>query len=117
MIATATPTRTLPDLSVAELSAWLRQHEFNAVHAPRVIHGLLTAQEPKCRLDFLWPEALEKRLRADFPSAAAVLATRQVSADGTSKLLLLLRRHDGCTVESVLMPVYREDRAAGFVSG
>jgi 23S rRNA (adenine2503-C2)-methyltransferase len=114
VIATATPTRALPDLSVAELSAWLRQHEFNDVHAPRVIRGLLAAQEPKCRLDFLWPEALENRLKADFPSAAAVLATRQVSMDGTTKLLL--RLHDGRTVECVLMPDYREDRAAGCVS-
>jgi len=43
-----------------------------------------------------------------------ILAKRQVSADGTAKLLL--RLHDGRTVESVLMPDFREDRAAGCVS-
>ena len=42
------------------------------------------------------------------------LAARQVAADGTTKLLL--RLHDGRTVESVLMPDFRADRAAGCLS-
>jgi 23S rRNA (adenine2503-C2)-methyltransferase len=42
------------------------------------------------------------------------LVQKQVSADGTAKLLL--RLHDTRTVESVLMPDYREDRAAGCLS-
>jgi len=87
VIATTTPTRTLPDLSVAELSAWLRQHDFNAVHAPRVIRGLLAAQEPKSRADFLLPEALETRLRADFADQAAIL--------GSSGKLVRRRWDDG----------------------
>jgi 23S rRNA (adenine2503-C2)-methyltransferase len=39
---------------------------------------------------------------------------RQVADDGTTKLLL--RLNDGRTVETVLMPDYRDDRAAGCVS-
>ena len=44
----------------------------------------------------------------------ATLAARQVAADGPAKLLLRLA--DGRTVESVLMPDYRPDRAAGCIS-
>ena len=47
----------------------------------------------------------------NFPSS---LAARQVAADGTTKLLL--RLHDSRTVESVLMPDFRPDRAAGCIS-
>lgn len=106
--------RTLTDLSLTDLRGWMRGHGFNEVHAPRVIRGLLAAETPQSRADFLLPEGLETRLKAEFASEAAVLAKRQVSADGTAKLLL--RLHDGRTVESVLMPDFREDRAAGCVS-
>ncbi|MBE7494600.1 MAG: 23S rRNA (adenine(2503)-C(2))-methyltransferase RlmN [Verrucomicrobiaceae bacterium] len=92
----------------------MRSHDFNEMHAPRVIRSLLAAQEPERRADFLLPGRFEDRLHADFTSEAATLAKRQVSADGTAKLLF--RLHDGRTVESVLMPDYREDRAAGCVS-
>jgi len=46
--------------------------------------------------------------------SAATLAARQQASDGTTKLLLRLR--DGRTVESVLMPDFRDDRAAGCIS-
>jgi 23S rRNA (adenine2503-C2)-methyltransferase len=48
------------------------------------------------------------------PSPAYSLAARQVAADGTTKLLLRLA--DTRTVESVLMPDFRADRAAGCIS-
>ena len=60
------------------------------------------------------PEGLRDRLRAEFSGSAASLAYRQVAEDGTTKLLLRLR--DGRTVETVLMPDYRPDRAAGCLS-
>jgi 23S rRNA (adenine2503-C2)-methyltransferase len=47
-------------------------------------------------------------------NAPSTLAARQVAADGTTKLLLRLR--DARTVESVLMPDFRDDRAAGCIS-
>jgi len=108
------PSRPLPDLSLSELVAWMQSNGFNASHAPRVIRGLLAAAERKCRTDFLLPENLEEQLKAAFAAEAGTLAQKQVSADGTAKLLLRLR--DGRTVESVLMPDYRENRAAGCIS-
>jgi 23S rRNA (adenine2503-C2)-methyltransferase len=54
------------------------------------------------------------RLRSDLPDRAATLAMRQVADDGTTKLLLRLR--DTRTVETVLMPGFRPDRAAGCLS-
>ena len=60
-----------------------------------------------------FPRALALRLQTDLPSCTS-LAMRQVAADGTTKLLL--RLHDGRTVESVLMPDFRGDRAAGCIS-
>jgi 23S rRNA (adenine2503-C2)-methyltransferase len=53
-------------------------------------------------------------LREDAARRAASVAVRQVAADGTTKLLLRLA--DGRTVESVLMPGHRMDRAAGCIS-
>lgn len=58
------------------------------------------------------PGALADRLRIH--KAPVTESLRQVAADGTTKLLLRLA--DGRTVESVLMPDYREDRAAGCIS-
>jgi 23S rRNA (adenine2503-C2)-methyltransferase len=57
---------------------------------------------------------LAEHLRVSGTSRAVSPATRQVAEDGTTKLLLRLA--DGRTVESVLMPDYRADRAAGCIS-
>jgi 23S rRNA (adenine2503-C2)-methyltransferase len=60
------------------------------------------------------PRGLRARVEADCGGLASVLGARQVAGDGTIKLLLQLA--DGKTVESVVMPAYREDRVAGCVS-
>ncbi len=61
------------------------------------------------------PAGLAEKLRTlSVPSRTSHLAARQVAADGTTKLLL--RLHDSRTVESVLMPDFRADRAAGCIS-
>ena len=57
---------------------------------------------------------LRSALSALSSAAPSTLAARQVAADGTTKLLL--RLSDGRTVESVLMPDFRPDRAAGCLS-
>jgi 23S rRNA (adenine2503-C2)-methyltransferase len=59
------------------------------------------------------PAGLAERL-GTATEPAAELAVRQVANDGTTKLLLRLA--DGRTVESVLMPDFRPDRAAGCLS-
>ncbi len=100
------------DLSLEELSAWLVGQGLKPTHAPRLLRVLLGlgGESAGWRL----PEGLLARLQAEFPAAATELVRRQVAADDTTKLLLRLR--DGRTVESVLMPDYHPDRAAGCVS-
>jgi 23S rRNA (adenine2503-C2)-methyltransferase len=60
------------------------------------------------------PAALVARLTAETSSSVSTLAARQVGPDGTAKLLL--RLHDGRTVESVMMPDHRGERVAGCLS-
>ena len=61
-----------------------------------------------------FPPVLERLLRDALERRAESLAARQVASDGTAKLLVRLA--DGRTVESVLMPGHRSDRAAGCLS-
>jgi 23S rRNA (adenine2503-C2)-methyltransferase len=106
--------RTLTDLSTEELATWLENEGFKRDHAPRLLRQLFGAGAAgECDSKRL-PSMLAERLQAVFPREAATLARRQVSEDGTTKLLL--RLHDGRTVESVLMPDFHPDRAAGCIS-
>ncbi len=116
MVPPASSPRPLPDLSTEELGAWLAAQGFKASHAPRMLRALLEANGGRStpRPGMLLPADLSQRLRSAFPTAAAELALRQVSEDGTTKLLL--RLPDGRTVESVLMPDYHPERAAGCIS-
>src|SRR5207249_7865330 len=59
-------------------------------------------------------KALHRKLATDLPLRQSEILTRHDSADGTVKLLLSFTR--GGTAETVLMPAYRADRAAGCVS-
>jgi 23S rRNA (adenine2503-C2)-methyltransferase len=128
--------RALADFSLTELEQLFVSWGVKPLHAGRVLRAFyraeggpatpLTTSTPgappasalaavdagpaRARL----PSQLIERLQAELAAAAATLATRQVSADGTAKLLL--RLNDGRTVESVLMPDFRTDRAAGCVS-
>ncbi len=110
----ATAPRPLADLSAEELAAWLESEGFKPGHAPRVLRQMFRANETPAPNSARLPAALVERLQAAFPKEAAELARRQVSEDGTAKLLLRLR--DGRMVESVLMPDYWADRAAGCIS-
>jgi len=104
--------RSLPDLSAEELAAWMEREGFKGGHAPRVLRQMFGVNEE--RDSERMPAGLAERLQAAFPREAASLARRQVSEDGTTKLLLRLA--DGRTVESVLMPDFHPDRAAGCIS-
>ena len=116
MPQTTRPPRSLPDLSAEELGAWLAAQGFKASHAPRVLRNLLEVHgdENKVHPGMRLPAELAQQLQSAFPNTAASLAMRQVSEDGTAKLLL--RLHDGRTVESVLMPDFHPERAAGCIS-
>ena len=61
-----------------------------------------------------FPNPLAQLLENEARRIASAVCARQVSEDGTTKLLL--RMGDGRTVESVMMPDYRADRAAGCLS-
>lgn len=83
-------------------------------HAARVLRTFYADGEIGSSAARRLPQGLVERLRTELPLSAATLAARQVAADGTTKLLL--RLGDGRTLESVLMPDYRADRAAGCLS-
>ena len=59
------------------------------------------------------PLPLARHLRGDFANSTRI-AARQISGDGTAKLLLRLR--DGRAVEAVMMSNHAPDSAAGCVS-
>ena len=104
----------MPDLSVEELSDWLLVRGFNISHAARVLRGIYLGNDGRIPDSARLPEGLRELLCATFAKEAASLARRQVSKDGTAKLLL--RLGDGRTVESVLMPDFHPTRAAGCIS-
>lgn len=114
MSALSPALRPLLDLSALDLATWMEQHGYKGSHALPVLREVYGAAQhvpqPKDRL----PQGLLEQMEASFPKPAATLARRQVSEDGTCKLLL--RMADGRTVESVLMPDYRPERAAGCIS-
>ena len=107
----ATP---LADLDADALALKLAGWGFNPSHASRVLRdfyaGLDGMNLPSRRL----PAGLLERVANEFGGKNTTLAARQVAEDGTTKLLL--RLGDGRTVESVLMPGFRADRAAGCIS-
>ncbi|MBL9132738.1 MAG: 23S rRNA (adenine(2503)-C(2))-methyltransferase RlmN, partial [Verrucomicrobiaceae bacterium] len=85
MPVTHAPPRSLPDISTAELAGWMTREGYNPVHAGRVLRKLLGVPV-KTRQPL--PDRLESRLADAFPTEAASLVMRQVSEDGTTKMLL-----------------------------
>ena len=106
--------RSLPDLSAEELGAWMEARGCKASHALRVLRRLYAVDGDAVCSHVRMPAGLAEMMSATFSAEAASLERRQVSDDGTAKLLL--RLGDGRTVESVLMPDFRADRAAGCIS-
>ena len=112
--------RALADFTLPELQQQFAAWGAKPSHAARVLRayyergGELDFSGSSARAGFALPDDLLARLRTELAPGAAELAVRQVAADGTTKLLLRLA--DGRTVESVLMPDFRVDRAAGCIS-
>jgi 23S rRNA (adenine2503-C2)-methyltransferase len=102
------------DLELADLEQRFRDWGYKPRHAARVMRAFYGGNEVAHSASCQFPQGLLDRVRAEFASRAATLAARQTASDGTTKLLLQLG--DGRTVESVLMPDYRADRAAGCIS-
>jgi 23S rRNA (adenine2503-C2)-methyltransferase len=107
----------MPALSDYDLPAYedeLRSIGLKPSHARTVLRAHYRTGAAANWNDFLLPKALLARLQHENPSRISELAARQVAGDGTTKLLSRLA--DGRTVESVLMPDYRRERAAGCIS-
>ena len=99
-----------PDALAQRFTAW----GYKPSHAARVLRAFYSGDRITDSAAHELPQGLVDRVRTEFTPGAATLAVRQVAADGTTKLLL--RLGDGRTVESVLMPDFRADRAAGCIS-
>ena len=105
---------SLADLDLSALAQQFTEWGCKPSHAAHVLRAFYSGGDVFSSTTHGLPQGLAERLQATFPSSATTLAARQVSADGTTKLLL--RLSDGRTVESVLMPDFRPDRAAGCIS-
>lgn len=104
----------LASFDPATLALQIAEWGYKPSHAARVLRAFYEGREIVSSLSRGLPQGLMGRLQATFSTNATTLAARQVAADGTTKLLL--RLGDGRTVESVLMPDFRMDRAAGCIS-
>jgi 23S rRNA (adenine2503-C2)-methyltransferase len=100
------------DLSVDDLAARLVTAGFKPSHAPRLLRTCYAGADPAALRGL--SQELARWLQTHLRGWPADLAIRQAAGDGTVKLLL--RLGDGRTVESVLMPDFRADRAAGCLS-
>ena len=106
--------RALSDFSLTELELQFVTWGFKPIHAARVLREFYASGGERVETGSPLPAGMLQRLRTDLASTGTTLATRQVADDGTTKLLLRLA--DARTVETVLMPDFRADRAAGCLS-
>jgi 23S rRNA (adenine2503-C2)-methyltransferase len=104
----------LTDHSPDALGQLFASWGFKPSHATALLRDLLGGHEPGGCDSRRLPAALLHRLESSGSRASTSVVMRQVASDGTTKLLLQLA--DGATVETVLMPDFRPDRAAGCVS-
>lgn len=106
--------RPLSEYNIAGLEQTLAEWGHKPSHARRLLrcyfdHG---GRLPLEELDL--PKPLAARLTDELTLMQTRIVQRQASDDGTVKLLI--EAADGQTVESVLMPDYRDDRVAGCLS-
>jgi 23S rRNA (adenine2503-C2)-methyltransferase len=106
--------RALADFDVESLARQFAAWGHKPSHAARVLRSFYAGGEIHESAASRLPKELLRRLRAELVPVTSSLAAQQVASDGTTKLLL--RLGDGRTVESVLMPDFRPDRAAGCLS-
>ena len=104
----------LSEYSLSGLEQQFAAWGFKPVHAGRVLRDYYAVGDEPGSESSRLPAALVARLEAETMAEANAVAVRQVAEDGTTKLLL--RLGDGRSVETVLMPDFRPDRAAGCVS-
>ncbi len=107
--------KVLTDYDIGSLASLLAEWGYKPSHAGRLLgHFYRYAGQA---IDFerlLIPQALRKQLEGQVGYRQSRVAARREAGDGTTKLLIEF--DGGGEVESVLMPGYRADRAAGCVS-
>jgi len=107
-------SRLLADLGRSELEQQLTTWGYKPVHAARLLRDYYDADGATLVPRRPLPDGLLDRIQSFNTTPVSATAVRQVASDGTTKLLL--RLSDSRTVESVLMPDFRDDRAAGCIS-
>lgn len=100
--------------TAATLAPRLAGCGFKPSHAGPLLRSHFRGDATAGSNDRRFPPELGQLLREQAARRAAGVVARQVAQDGTAKLLIRLA--DGHTIESVLMPAHRPDRAAGCVS-
>lgn len=106
---------TLTELDAATLAERLAGWGYPRTHAVRLLREFYrTGSWSEGPSSARWPAGLLERLEAELTARSTSVARRETAEDGTTKFLLRLR--DGHSVESVLMPDLRPDRAAGCLS-
>jgi 23S rRNA (adenine2503-C2)-methyltransferase len=106
--------RALSEYSIEELQREFTAWGFKPGHAAAVLRAHYAQASGTPLEGLLLPVPLADRLRGAAPGAGSSPVVRQTAGDGTCKLLI--RLEDGKTVEAVMMPDFRADRAAGCIS-
>jgi 23S rRNA (adenine2503-C2)-methyltransferase len=105
----------LTDYDIASLAALIGSWGHKPSHAGRLLgYFYRHAGQPVDFDRLLIPRALGEKLTAEVPLRQSRVIARTQGADGTVKLLIEF--DGGGSVESVLMPAHRNERAAGCVS-
>lgn len=107
--------RALSELTIEALQEHFVAWGVKPSHAAPVLRAYYRSGGGLSRqTGILFPQGLLDRVERELPLSGSSLLVRQVSEDGTTKLLRQL--HDKRTVECVLMPDFRGGRAAGCIS-
>jgi 23S rRNA (adenine2503-C2)-methyltransferase len=106
--------KALSDYSLDGLRQQIAGWGFKTSHAKPLLRSYYASAGVVEWSELKLPRRLRDRMQAECGMMASALAARQVAGDGTVKLLLKLA--DGRTIESVVMPAYRQDRVAGCLS-
>lgn len=105
---------TLADFDLSDLQEQFAAWGFKPSHALAVLRAYYANAGQVDADKMLLPRGLMERIAEVATPDASRLAVKQTADDGTAKLLLQLK--DGRTVESVLMPDFHRERAAGCIS-
>ena len=106
--------KALSDHSLAEFEQQLAEWGFKPSHAARLLRSFYAGAGQVAWAELKMPGGLRERVEGEYGARGAQVAVRQVADDGTTKLLLRLT--DAKSVEAVMMPDHRDDRAAGCIS-